>query len=102
MKVTKTDNALDELEKRAKELDGNREVRLSELLTPKFISENSNFQDLDELFEASDFEIESKEDLEAIPDQEWNDFISKNTKFSSWEDMQKEAIIAYTKRQLGL
>lgn len=101
-KVTKTDNRLDELAKKAKELDKNQEAKLGDLLTPQFISANSNFQNLEELFEASSYKIESKEDFEAIPDQEWDDFISNNTELSSWEAMQKEAVVAYTKGQLGL
>ena len=102
IKITKTDNGLDELAKKAKELEGNQEAKLGDLLTPQFISANSSFQNIEELFEASSYKIESREDFEAIPDQEWDDFISNNTELSSWEAMQKEAVVAYTKRQLGL
>lgn len=102
IKVTKTDNGLDELAKKTNKLDENQEAKLGDLLTPQFISANSSFQSLEELFEASSYKIESKEDFEAIPDQEWDDFIANNTELSSWEAMQKEAVVAYTKRQLGL
>ena len=60
----------------------------------------SNFNDIEHLFEASGFTVESKEDFEAIPDDKWNEFIVKNTSFNSWEDMQKEAMNLYVKEQL--
>tara|TARA_R100000353_G_scaffold166904_1_gene128671 strand:+ start:1077 stop:1241 length:165 start_codon:yes stop_codon:yes gene_type:complete len=54
------------------------------------------------LFEASGFKVESKEDFESIPDDEWEAFITQNTSFDSWLEMQKAAMAAYTKKKLGL
>jgi hypothetical protein len=76
------------------------QIKLKDFMTSKFISNCSNFNDIEHLFEASGFTVESKEDFEAIPDDKWNEFIVKNTSFNSWEDMQKEAMNLYVKEQL--
>ena len=52
------------------------------------------------MLDASGFKVESAEDFAAIPDEEWDAFVSKNTSYSSWEEMQKGAAKDYTKRQL--
>ena len=88
--------------KRAEELHGQHEVKFTDMYSPEFISSCSGFQSIDELFDASGFRVESKEDLEAIPDAEWEVFITQKTSFGSWLEMQKAAVAAYTKKQLGL
>ncbi|MEG1082610.1 MAG: hypothetical protein RSE44_29180, partial [Pseudomonas sp.] len=85
----------------AKELQGRREVTLADLMDPQFISSHSKFPDLNALFAASGFKVETPEDFAAIPDDQWDDFISEHTNFSSWLEMQKAANAAYVKAQLN-
>jgi hypothetical protein len=51
---------------------------------------------------ASPFKVETKEDFEAIPDDEWNTYIASNTSFESWEEMQHQAAGEYVAKQIGL
>jgi hypothetical protein len=92
---------LKELTRKASELDGNRNIPLPELLTPEFLASCSRFGSADEMFNVSGFHIESADDFKAIPDAEWDDFISKNTSYSRWEEMLKAAVGNWVKGQLG-
>ncbi|HEX3684997.1 MAG TPA: hypothetical protein VHU83_20855 [Bryobacteraceae bacterium] len=104
IRVTTKENLqpLKDLARRARELEGRRNVPVTELLTPEFLSSCSRFASADEMFEASGFQIESAEDFKAIPDAEWNAFISSNTSCPNWETMLAEASGEWAKRQLGL
>ncbi|MGE1071191.1 hypothetical protein ACQJ22_01200 [Pseudomonas fragariae (ex Marin et al. 2024)] len=88
---------LDQLIKNAEELNGKHQVKLEDLMNPSFISTHSKFADLKALFQASDFKIETAEDFAAIPDDDWDKFISENTDFDSWEQMQRSAGAAFVK-----
>ncbi len=92
---------LNKLSEGVERLDG-QTVPLAEVLTDSFIQENSSFDSLDSLIEASGFTVESQTDFEAIPDDEWNNFISKNTSFDSWQDMINNAGAIYARNKLGL
>ena len=100
MPIKSNMNGLKKLAKNAKDMDGTSQVKLSDLMTSEFISICSDYTDLDNLFSESGFKIESKEDFEAIPDNDWEEFIVNNTSFYSWEEMQKSAMTAYVKKQL--
>lgn len=100
MAIKSTKQGLNKLIKNAEEMDGKQQVKLVDLMTPEFITGCSNFNDLESLFSQSTFKIENIEDFKAIPEHEWEDFINKHTSFRSWEEMQKNALEAYVKRQL--
>ncbi|USD22150.1 hypothetical protein MJO52_03165 [Microbulbifer variabilis] len=102
VKITRKGNGLNDLLKKVKENSGQHQVSFSEMFNPQFISANSEFSDIDSLFQAGGFKVESKEDFEAIPDQEWEEFIVANTSFKSWVDMHQAAESAYMKKKLGL
>jgi hypothetical protein len=105
LKVTVKENLrpLKELARKLGELDGQQQnIPLPELLTPAFLASCSRFGAAEEMFNASGFHIESADDFKAIPDAEWDEFISKNTSYSSWREMLKEAVGQRVKAQLGL
>lgn len=91
-------------EEARKKLDklANLEGKISfpDLFPPEFMAQYSNFGTIEELFEKSGFKVESAADFEDIPDNEWEAYISQNTRFSSWEDMQKTAGNALVQRTL--
>lgn len=66
-------------------------VSFSDMFPPQFISNHSRFGTIEELIDGSGFKVESKEDFEAISDTDWEEFITQNTDFESWEDMQHTA-----------
>ena len=85
----------DKLQKNASGLSDTNSIPLGDLMNPSFISSCSQYSNFEELIEASGFKVESKEDLEAIPDQEWEQFIQKNTSYEGWIEMQQDAGIRY-------
>lgn len=91
------DKSLRELQRKVKELDGERKVALSELLPDDFIRQYTNYQTLQEMLDASGIK-----NTEEIGNEEFSKFIATHTEFPSWEEMLQVAATAYYKRQLGL
>ena len=96
----KSNGNLDKLRKNLLELSDTNEVKLVDLMNSGFVSSCSQYSSLEELIDASGFKVESKEDFEAIPDEAWEKFIKSNTIYESWSEMQKAAVIVYTKTNL--
>ena len=90
----------DTLEKNVSELSNTDSIPLNDLMNPSFISRCSQYSNFEKLIEASGFKVESKEDFAAIPDQEWEQFIQKNTSYESWIEMQQAAVVDYMKANL--
>lgn len=62
----------------------------------------TTFNTIDEMFENSEFQVETAEDFKNIPDDEWDISINENTVFENLEDMQLKAFAERTAGQLGL
>lgn len=93
---------LEKLQQNMQKLSEKTEIKLDELMNPVFVSGCSKFANIEDLFDASGFTVESPEDFAAIPDEEWEKFIVGHTSFSSWEEMQQQAMQHYTKQQLHI
>lgn len=91
---------LNRLSNNAEQLSQKDSVTFGELFNDQFITKNTSFTSLDELFDNSPFTVESEEDFVAIPDDEWEEYISENTDFSSWKDMQIAAQNEWLDNQL--
>lgn len=96
----KSNGNLEKLSKNLSELSGSSGVKLVDLMSSNFISSCSRYSSLEELFDSSGFKIESKEDFAAIPDEDWDAFIQGNTTHENWLEMQKAALLSYTKAHL--
>lgn len=94
--------SLEDLGRRARELEGVNQVRLVDLFPPAFIRGHSRFGSFENLVEASGFKVESQRDFEDIPDDEWDAFIAAHTTFSNWHDMLQAATAQWAKSRLGL
>jgi len=96
--------SLKKLSENAKKLEdaGPQSVPLTELMGPDFISARTRFPDVQTLFSESGFKIDTPEDFNAIPEEDWDRFIQSETKFSSWKEMITTAGALWTKKQLGL
>lgn len=104
LKITGLDNfkkKLDDLSQKAKSLDGTHSVPIEDLLTPSFISRYTRFANVDEFFAASGFKVESREDLEAIPEDKWDMYIRSVSSFHDWEAMLGEAGKEWAAKKLG-
>ncbi|PTX14855.1 hypothetical protein SAMN04488598_13824 [Halanaerobium congolense] len=94
---------LDDLERRAEEVEGDHEVRLDELLDENFMNNYTNYVTFDEMIDESEFEFETEEEFEGVLEtDEWNVFIENNSVFNSWDDMVKKAGAEWTAKNLGL
>jgi hypothetical protein len=93
---------LDDLSRRAEEIDGTNEVPINDLFSTLFISRCSKYSSAEEMFEASGYKIETQEDFDAIPDKEWDEFIKNNTEYASWEEMLQAASAEWVKKKIGL
>ena len=89
------------LARRARELDGCHTVPLRELATPEFMRRYTDFSSIDEMIEASGFQVQSAEDFKRIPNDEWDVFIARRTRFSSWKEFLQKAGVDYIKDKLG-
>ncbi len=93
---------LEDLAEKAESINGAQEVPLDELLTPGFLAKHTRFLSTDELFEASGFNVQSAEDFEKIPDEEWESFIQQNTPFATWGEMLSAAGAEWAQKKLGI
>ena len=92
---------LDDLAKKAKTLDGKHNVPMNELLNPTFVSKHTRFGTVEEMFDSSGFKVESQEDLAAIPNDKWDDFIRSVSSFENWQAMLDQAVKNWTAKKLG-
>lgn len=81
-------SALKKLQNNLESLGQTQQVPLKELMNVEFMRKHTSYGSVQEMFDASGFKIESAEDFKAIPDDEWEFFIIRSTKFSSWREMQ--------------
>jgi hypothetical protein len=96
MKVDFGDEDLKKFKRKAKKLNGEKQVPLPKLLTPNFLKGYSDFKSLNEMRDTYFVEaIKNNSD-------EFVKFLSAHTKFSTLEDMLREATIFYTKSELNL
>ena len=63
-------------------LTGESEISINQILSDKFIIENTDFSSLTEFFNAAG--VKSKEDFKK---SRFEDFIKSHTRFENWEDM---------------
>lgn len=95
-------SGFDELEKKLEEIGGSNKVSFGELFPDSFINKHTDFKTLEELFEESGYEVETEEDFNQIPEEDWDEFIANNTVFSNWEVMMKKAFQGWVKKQLDI
>jgi hypothetical protein len=93
---------LEDLGRRAAQLEGTHEVPMREIFSNGFMSKYTDFSSFDELLDASGFKVATKEDFAAIPDDQWDAFIAARTRFSSWKEMKEKGGRDYSSRKLGL
>jgi hypothetical protein len=93
---------LEELAEKAQSIHGTQQVPLSELLTPGFLARHTQFLSEEEMFETSGFKVETTEDFEKIPEEDWDEFIRQNTPFATWSEMLSAAAAEWTRKKLGL
>ncbi len=71
------------------------DIPFIDLFNRDFMAEHTQFSTIAEMFEASGHQIETKSDLDNIPEEEWDEFVCRTTCFDSWEDMLVKAASLY-------
>ncbi|KNY26357.1 hypothetical protein [Pseudobacteroides cellulosolvens] len=87
---------------KAEELEGENEVSFEVLFNDNFIQKYTSFKTLGEMFDKSQYKVESAEDLDKIPEEELDAYVNKNTEFESWAEMMETAIGEYCADKIGL
>lgn len=100
VKITGNLNGLKKLTQNAKELNKKGAASFAEVVTPEFISAHTDFNDIFDLFKQAGFDINTVEEIETIPEDELDPFINEKTKFSDFQDLQKNALAEYMRKQL--
>ncbi|KPZ59552.1 hypothetical protein [Pseudoalteromonas sp. P1-7a] len=100
MTIKKDFSGLKKLSKNLEELGNKKSIALDELMNDTFISNHSKYKNFEELLNSSSFTVETAEDFKAIPDDEWDSYIGKNTEFDTWENMQRTAFKYYVKGEI--
>lgn len=104
MKFNIDTSGLDKLKKNLDEIEkeGEHSVPLSDLINREFLSKHApGFSSFEDMLEKSSFTVSSVEDFTAIPDEEFDSFISQNSVFNNWRDMQVSAAKDYYIKKLG-
>lgn len=92
---------LNQIERNAKNLEGENSVPFTELFPEGFMKKFTEFSSIEKMLIESPFSIETAEDFAAIDDNKWDEFVHRVTKFDSWEEMQLEAVSDWTAKKLG-
>lgn len=92
-------NKLKKMERDVKKLSKPQSIQITELFTDSFLAKNTKFNNFVE-FEQSEIFTKYKT-IEEIPDVEMDEFIKRNSKFDSWEDILGTATEEYIAKKLG-
>lgn len=63
------------------------EYELTDLFTDEFMSKNTNYKTFPDMLDNSGYVITSREDFLAIPDDDWDTYVSSCTRFHTWNEM---------------
>ena len=108
MKITGLDKAqsnLSKLRRNAEALGSKHNVSLAELFPPTFMVKHSEFGDLQAMVDASGFfdgltEADGERIAEIFRGQPWSSFVGQRTRFSGWEEMQRQAVVERVRQGL--
>ncbi|MGG7177745.1 hypothetical protein ACQPU1_09140 [Clostridium paraputrificum] len=100
MKLSSNDEVFDATDLKTK--SNLYELLVNTIFSPKFMIHFSNFTSLDDLLRSGNYTINSLKDFEEINQEDFNDYISKTTKFGSWNHMLHTAKLALVKSILDL
>lgn len=90
---------LNKIQSNVKALEG--KVQFKDLLTHEFLVVNTKFSSVEDMFEKSGYKVVCQDDLKAIPDSEWDEYISSNSNFKSWKEMLSAAAAELFKKRLA-
>lgn len=84
------------------DLDGEHTISFEEMFPPNFMKNYTDFDSIGDMMDESGFSVETSEDFEKIPDDDWDKFVSNRTRFSTWSTMLDKATKQWISNVLGL
>lgn len=98
---------LDSLTKKLKQMQGDmkelgetNEIPLSQLMSNDFIAKQTSFISIDEMIEASG--LVQDPSGEFLQSSDWDLFVTSNSRFTCWKDMQQSAAKLWVQKKLKL
>jgi len=92
---------LNQLAQNIDDLGQTKSASLTDIFTPKFVSQHTRFVNAEEFFKASGLNMSTQADFEAIPDNQMDSYIRSETSFASWREMLNAAGVAWAKKRIG-
>ncbi len=92
----------EEMRESAEGLDGNGPSSPSELFSPEFMAQYTGHESFEEFIDESPWTVESEEDFEEIPEEDFDEYVAENTAFGSEEEMTQAATKHWAAREIGL
>lgn len=92
------EDAIHRLVDRVESIGG--EVPIEELFPEDFMRAYSEFKSFEEFIQESKWEVQTQEDFEEIPEEEFDEYVDTHTGFNDWETMLEAAGREYVMRQL--
>lgn len=92
---------VDELHDRASALSEDADA-LAAVFPPSFMERHTDADSFEGFVEESEWEVSSREEFAAIPQEEFDDYVADRTSFEDFEAMLGQAGEEWMARQLGL
>lgn len=92
---------LDQLQEQVDAVDGETAVSFAELFPADFMETYTEFDSIQAFFEASPWTVETDADFEAIPEDEFDEYVDDHTEFDRWEAMLSAAAREWIGRKLA-
>lgn len=92
---------IESMQKKAEALGRTESAPLGELLSPEFLSANTKFASVEQLFESAGFKVETQEDLDAVPQETIDAHVRANSGYDGWSSLLQAGGKAWAIRKLG-
>lgn len=93
-------NKLTNLQNNIKEIEGTNTHSLNEILTDDFLKKNTTFKSYNDMVEQSGLTLNETTYDELCENKSLNEYISKNTKYNSFEDICTEATVEFAMNKI--
>jgi|APHM01.1.fsa_nt_gi hypothetical protein len=103
--MDRLDDLADQFEAMAdnvEKLQGENEVAFAELFTEQFMRQYTDVRSFEQYLENSQWEVESQSEFEAIPEDDFDEYVTDHSDFDSWKEMLETAGTEWIARQIGL
>lgn len=90
------DDLLLELKGQKANQENPNQVALEDLFNKTFMSKYSNFSSFGDFLEKGNFQVQTREDIDNIPDELFDRHVSRETSFADWKSMLDQANKEYS------